>query len=566
MNARHLSLLATPEAPPLRSEDPWIGRPGPCTAEDQPRTTTLVAEPTARWAAHDVRAAPLPPASLAEARGLRAALSALLSQERFAAAEFLVALAEFDRRRGWAPLGHSGLFSFLVRELRFSKGAAFYRITAAGLVDRFPEVLAALRDGRLCPTSVAWVASVVDEDNLADRLPRFFGLSSREAKALAAELAPNPAPTLRTVLTKLPVLGPAAERSTPGGQAGPAAAERTGPTSAPLFGTVQSIELGPSEPALTGWPAAAAAADLAAGSGEVRVAPREPGLDPTQGPFQVTTPEGPAVALGPSGPVAPRPQDEFEPLTGELRRLHVTVSRQFLEKLGAARSGLSRAIPGASVERVLGAALDALLEKQARRRGLVERPRRSKGRVPSTPGAVVGGGSADAAEAGKVTKAAPPRVLAEAGAAAARVVATESQRPDGSVEPARLEGPVEAERGRAVAQVDRTARVPAPPGSEPRTSRYVSAAVRREVWRRDGARCQFPLEAGGQCGSTHRLELDHLIPVALGGRNTADNLRVICQFHNQAAAEEVLGPARMAHARARRPSAKATGRPDRGKG
>jgi hypothetical protein len=54
-------------------------------------------------------------------------------------AELLVALAEFDRRRLWIPIGHASLFYFLHRELGLSKGVAFYRKTAAELIQRFPE-------------------------------------------------------------------------------------------------------------------------------------------------------------------------------------------------------------------------------------------------------------------------------------------------------------------------------------------------------------------------------------------------------------------------------------------
>lgn len=41
-----------------------------------------------------------PPATLIEARAFREDLVRLLRRERFAAADFLVALADFDRRRG----------------------------------------------------------------------------------------------------------------------------------------------------------------------------------------------------------------------------------------------------------------------------------------------------------------------------------------------------------------------------------------------------------------------------------------------------------------------------------
>jgi len=55
----------------------------------------------------------VPPATLAEARQHRDALASLLGCEREAAADFLLALAGFDRRRGWERLGHASLFPFL---------------------------------------------------------------------------------------------------------------------------------------------------------------------------------------------------------------------------------------------------------------------------------------------------------------------------------------------------------------------------------------------------------------------------------------------------------------------
>ena len=40
---------------------------------------------------------------------------------------------------------------------------------------------------------------------------------------------------------------------------------------------------------------------------------------------------------------------EVEPLTGDLARLHVTVSKTFLQKLDCARDALSHSNPGASI-------------------------------------------------------------------------------------------------------------------------------------------------------------------------------------------------------------------------
>jgi hypothetical protein len=47
-------------------------------------------------------------------------------------------------------------------------------------------------------------------------------------------------------------------------------------------------------------------------------------------------------------------RDDFEPLTGELSRLSSPVSRRFLQKLEAARAGLSHAIPDATTEQPAG--------------------------------------------------------------------------------------------------------------------------------------------------------------------------------------------------------------------
>jgi 5-methylcytosine-specific restriction endonuclease McrA len=68
--------------------------------------------------------------------------------------------------------------------------------------------------------------------------------------------------------------------------------------------------------------------------------------------------------------------------------------------------------------------------------------------------------------------------------------------------------------------------------------RHIPAAVRREVWARDGGRCTFVSGDGHRCASRTRLEYDHVEPVAAGGRSTVANLRLRCRAHNQQAAEQ----------------------------
>ena len=68
------------------------------------------------------------------------------------------------------------------------------------------------------------------------------------------------------------------------------------------------------------------------------------------------------------------------------------------------------------------------------------------------------------------------------------------------------------------------------PGSR---SRYIPAAVKREVWRRDQGCCSYvDLHSGRRCGSRYRLEIDHVVPFALGGANELFNLRLRCRAHH----------------------------------
>jgi hypothetical protein len=350
-------------------------------------------------------------------------------------ADFLLSLADFDRRRLWVELGHPSLFSFLRRELGLSAGAAQLRKTAAELLQKLPVLEGPLRDGRLCLSTVSALADVLTAENRAEVLPRFFGLSKREAEALAVSIQPAAAPH-REIVT--------AVRTAPSAvQPGETESARAGAVPAPPAPPISAIPASATPAPATPAPGISASAISASASlsfhpGETTPAPAG---------------AGPA-ATPPSRSPPPAQRPLVEPLTADLRRLHLTVSQRLLDKLEAARMVLSHARPGASAAEVMEAALDLLLEKHAMRRGLVKNPRSTQ--RPSMPG-----------------------------------------------------------------------RVP--------------AHVKRTVWKRDQGRCQWPLDSGGVCGSTLRVELDHVKPKARGGPPTVANLRLLCAFHNELAARLAFG-------------------------
>jgi 5-methylcytosine-specific restriction endonuclease McrA len=65
-----------------------------------------------------------------------------------------------------------------------------------------------------------------------------------------------------------------------------------------------------------------------------------------------------------------------------------------------------------------------------------------------------------------------------------------------------------------------------------RKREYIPVKLRRACFGRAGFRCEFVDANGARCDCGAFLNLDHVIPLSLGGTNRLDNLRVLCQAHN----------------------------------
>jgi 5-methylcytosine-specific restriction endonuclease McrA len=104
---------------------------------------------------------------------------------------------------------------------------------------------------------------------------------------------------------------------------------------------------------------------------------------------------------------------------------------------------------------------------------------------------------------------------------------------------------LEKRKGAASATRRRQARTQAAPHG-----RTIPADVRRAVWERDGGRCTFTSPAGRRCDAKRRLEFDHVVAFARGGRATLEGLRLRCRAHNQLEAERTFGTEFMRRKRA----------------
>lgn len=75
-------------------------------------------------------------------------------------------------------------------------------------------------------------------------------------------------------------------------------------------------------------------------------------------------------------------------------------------------------------------------------------------------------------------------------------------------------------------------------GTEQRT-RYVPVVLRRMVFARSKGQCEFyDAKTKNRCLARFRLQIDHILPFALGGKTQVDNLRHLCPNHNQRSAIE----------------------------
>ena len=392
----------------------------------------------------------------------------LVRHERHLQGAVIDHLSEIEARGLYLERGFSSLFDYAVRELGYSDAAAARRIGATRLCADQPDAREGLRDGSLTLSAAAELQWAFD------RQRRRGSISGTAAIAPAGTPAPNSAPAVP--------LAPA-EPEPP-------------PLVLDAVGRQKLVE-------------------EAAGKSARQVRRMLADLDPELGP----------------------PADRVRPLGDGRYELKATIDAECLQGLEQLRGLLSHVDPRMTMGQLVGRLVQEGLDRHdpsrpPRRARGGSRPADAKANSPRTPTPEQAQGrSAPVAKhvARPADTAAAPKTDPDAGLHAASTT-KDTAIPVGAA----------PTRARAVRPIPTSA--PPPPSTQEETARRaatgakptgaatpaakscawgraISAGVRRHVWQRDGGRCSYiDPQTGRRCNSTHLIEIDHIVPHALGRR------------------------------------------------
>jgi len=129
-------------------------------------------------------------------------LDALVSESQRVEAEIVAHIGEVDARRLYARFAFPSMFAYCTEKLHLSEAAAYRRITVARSARQCPELLSALRDGRLHLSGLATLVPRLTPANCSELLVRATHRTKRQIEELVATLAPRP--DVRAGIRRLP--------------------------------------------------------------------------------------------------------------------------------------------------------------------------------------------------------------------------------------------------------------------------------------------------------------------------------------------------------------------------
>ena len=368
-------------------------------------------------------------------------------------AELLLYLGELDRRGLYRQEACGSAFEFCISRMGYSEGVAYKRVGAARLMRQFPRIYELLAEGQIHLTAVMLLKPHLTEENHEQWLLAASHKSRRQVEKLLASRCPKP--DVEASVRKLPGKRPAPGGSSPESPADGEDRPAGSPQQTPVQQTPVQQTSAPTTPALETVSATRGATDTT-------VTPATPALAPSTH----------AVA-------------QVAPLSGSTYRVTFTASEQLKQKLDRARELLSHCIAPSDLPALIERALDQLLEREQRRRYgtrpkcKLTAPLRPRRPCPAPP---------------QGEKAAP---LMSGEPASARSKSASAPSVDSMQQPCQVTAPERLE------SQDPNPKCVVNAGSTSSTSRRrpPPAAVRQEVFERDGGQCTFVDQQGRRCTS-----------------------------------------------------------------
>ena len=409
----------------------------------------------------------------------------LVRHERHLQGAIIDHLAEIEARRLCLRRGCSSLFDYAVRELGYSDAAAGRRIGAVRLCADQPGARERLRDGSLTLSAAAELQWAFDRQR------------RRGSIAGTASIAPARAGLPASAPGEAPALTDGAVGSAP------AKAARADDPAADVAPAATASHSEPAPPLVLDAAGRRKLVEEASGKSARQVRRMLADLDP-----ELAT-----------------PADRVRPLGDGRYELKAVIDADCQQGLEHLRGLLSHVDPRMTVGQLVGRIVQEALDPHDPSRP----PRRA--RTGSRPG------QGESKPASAATEQAAPEpgyaVTVRDAAVAAGSTPTPEQTPHPT--PASAPSPTRQEAaGRRAAAGTKPAGAITPTPKTPASGRAIPAAVKRQVWQRDGGRCSYlDRRTGRRCNSRHLIEIDHILPYALGGGADPENLRLLCHAHHR---------------------------------
>ena len=222
------------------------------------------------------------------------------------------------------------------------------------------------------------------------------------------------------------------------------------------------------------------------------------------------------------------PADRVRPLGDGRYELKATIDAQCQQGLEHLRGLLSHVDPRMTMGQLVGRLVREALDRHdpsrpPRQARSSSRPADAKADAPRTP-TPESQPAVERRAASTTNDAAMPAGAAPTPARAVRPIPTSAPPPPSTQE----------ETARRAATGAKPTGAVTPTAKSCASGRAISAGVRRQVWQRDGGRCSYAdPQTGRRCNSTHLIEIDHIVPHALGGAADPGNLRLLCGAHHR---------------------------------